>query len=313
MTQAITSLQTPLGAGALTTIGGLLLTSLVMILLAEYRRRWGLADRPLLQKWLSWAGIAPIFGLAVLGGTLTTAALALVVSLQCLREYSRLTMLPVGDRRLWLALTGLAAPVALVSTSALLALPLLVLLLASLRPLLWPTADGINPWALGFFGWCYLALIPAGLVVIHRESPGGPGLLLTIGLAVALSDVGAYLVGRRFGRHQLAPRLSPAKTWEGVAGNLLGALLGVHLMAFAWPAGLTPLLAVGLAALIGLGALWGDLIESAVKRTWAVKDAGDWLPGFGGLLDRVDSLIIVVLLVALVTSPALPVLTPPSP
>ena len=82
-----------------------------------------------------------------------------------------------------------------------------------------------------------------------------------------------------------------------MAGNLIGALAGALLMAFAWPPFLTWPLAVGLAALIGLGAVWGDLVESAVKRTFGVKDAGSWLPGFGGLLDRVDSFIIVLPLV----------------
>ena len=133
--------------------------------------------------------------------------------------------------------------------------------------------------------------------MIRTEVVGGAGMLLVIGLAVALSDVGAFTVGRTLGRHRLAPRLSPNKTWEGLGGNVLGALAGVAAMMYAWPPGVGWPLALVIAALIGLGAAWGDLVESAIKREFSAKDAGAWLPGFGGLLDRIDSFIIVVPLV----------------
>jgi phosphatidate cytidylyltransferase len=128
---------------------------------------------------------------------------------------------------------------------------------------------------------------------------GGLGITLFVALAVssAGSDVGAFVVGRRFGRTPLAPRLSPNKTREGVVGNVLGAIVG--LIPFApllMPAfSLWSLLIIG--GLVAIGALWGDLFESAVKREAGVKDAAHWLPGFGGILDRIDSLLLVVPLV----------------
>jgi phosphatidate cytidylyltransferase len=109
-----------------------------------------------------------------------------------------------------------------------------------------------------------------------------------------LSDIVAYVVGKTLGRHPLAPRLSPNKTVEGVAGNLLGAYIGVAIMGFALPSDTRMATMLGLPLLVGLGALWGDLVESALKREFSLKDAGAWLPGFGGLLDRIDSLIIVL-------------------
>ncbi|MGZ8151980.1 MAG: phosphatidate cytidylyltransferase, partial [Methylovulum sp.] len=108
----------------------------------------------------------------------------------------------------------------------------------------------------------------------------------------ALSDNIAFAIGSSLGRHKLSA-LSPNKTWEGVAGNLLGAYLGTLLMSFALPKDVYWLLLIGLPPLIALGSLWGDLFESAIKREAGVKDAGNWLPGFGGLLDRIDSLILV--------------------
>jgi phosphatidate cytidylyltransferase len=131
------------------------------------------------------------------------------------------------------------------------------------------------------------------VLLIHTWLPGGPGLLLVLGLAIAVSDIGAFTAGRLFGRHQLAPVVSPNKTWEGVVGNSIGAYAGTALMGFALPQGLPPLVALALPLLVALGCVWGDLIESLFKREFGVKDAGSWLPGFGGLLDRIDSLIVV--------------------
>jgi len=126
---------------------------------------------------------------------------------------------------------------------------------------------------------------------------GGPGILLAVGLGTALSDVGAFTLGKTLGRHRLAPRLSPHKSWEGALGNLLGAIARGAIMAFALPPASRPALLLALPPAIAVGALWGDLFESSIKRELGAKDAGAWLPGFGGLLDRVDSLIVAVPLV----------------
>jgi phosphatidate cytidylyltransferase len=109
---------------------------------------------------------------------------------------------------------------------------------------------------------------------------------------VALSDVAAFTVGSLLKGPKLAPAVSPGKTWSGAAGNLLGAALGVAILWVAVPEQWT---GPGIAALIvAVGAVLGDLIESFVKRDFAVKDAGTVLAGFGGVLDRVDSLLIAL-------------------
>jgi phosphatidate cytidylyltransferase len=102
--------------------------------------------------------------------------------------------------------------------------------------------------------------------------------------------VAAFLVGRRFGTTKLAANLSPSKTRAGLVGNVVGAAiaLALFLPAIAPKPWMYPLFV----AVVAVGSVWGDLFESAVKRESGVKDAGHWLPGFGGILDRVDSLLI---------------------
>lgn len=108
------------------------------------------------------------------------------------------------------------------------------------------------------------------------------------------SDMGAYVVGSLFGRHKLIPRISPGKTWEGFAGALLfsaGASLLFQGLAPGRLAGMTFAHALGLGLLLGAAAVLGDLIESLFKREAGVKDSGGLLPGIGGVLDLLDSLL----------------------
>ena len=139
-----------------------------------------------------------------------------------------------------------------------------------------------------------LAVVPAwcALALLHASQPNGHRWLLVALAIVWAGDTGAYFAGRAFGRHKLAPRVSPNKTVEGLLGGLACALLAAA--GFAWYAGATleqqPLvLAVALAAF--LASVVGDLFESLLKRHVGVKDSGDVLPGHGGILDRIDAVL----------------------
>jgi phosphatidate cytidylyltransferase len=139
-----------------------------------------------------------------------------------------------------------------------------------------------------------------------RESPEGNGAsLVTFLLCVVWAgDIAALYVGRAWGRRKLAPTLSPNKTWEGalgsVAGSLLatGALLGLaHLLTAQWDSALLAYPEsvwywLGLAVVVNVAAQAGDLVESALKRSAGVKDSGCLLPGHGGVLDRIDALLV---------------------
>lgn len=156
-----------------------------------------------------------------------------------------------------------------------------------------------NPLLLVLLGWA--VLVPTGLAMIDLRA-SSPWLLLGVMALVWMADVAAYFAGRRFGKHKLAPSISPGKTWEGVAGAVLGVSLYVALAT--WGSGLSEKYAMPLVILLSW--LWvalsviGDLFESALKRQAGVKDSGTLLPGHGGLLDRIDALTSTLPLAALV-------------
>lgn len=118
------------------------------------------------------------------------------------------------------------------------------------------------------------------------------GILLLVAyiLITALDDIGAYFSGTRFGKHKMAPSISPAKSWEGWAGGFAASLAGGLFFAFLLES-LDPLDGLAIGAISGLLAPVGDLVESLAKREIGIKDSGRLLPGHGGLLDRLDAIL----------------------
>lgn len=136
----------------------------------------------------------------------------------------------------------------------------------------------------------FVVLLPswAALVHLHAEPAIGATLTMTVIAIVWAADTGAYFAGRAFGRHKLAPSVSPGKTWEGVFGGLVAAAAVGAVAGFL--TGMPPGVLPAIAAVTGIFSVLGDLAVSLAKRNVGVKDTGRLLPGHGGLLDRVDSL-----------------------
>ena len=152
-----------------------------------------------------------------------------------------------------------------------------------------------------FFGAAYTGLLLCGLVVIRTSlpDPWGGVMVLLLFLSVWANDAFAYLVGSKIGKHKLAPRTSPKKSWEGFIAGLVGSVLFWCIMSFV-PGVLMPLWqAVVFGILSGCMGVLGDLAESRIKRNSGFKDSGTIMPGHGGLLDRSDSLFLTSITAAI--------------
>lgn len=146
---------------------------------------------------------------------------------------------------------------------------------------------------LGVIGIAYLSANLVAFITLRSIADIGRDLTFYVLLSVWAVDIGAYFAGRLIGGPKLAPRFSPSKTWAGLFGGMIASAL----IGFAWAdvAGARiPEVALLLGLVIGITAQIGDILESALKRKYGVKDSGNMIPGHGGILDRVDGLLLAV-------------------
>ncbi len=170
---------------------------------------------------------------------------------------------------------------------------------AAVVPLAWVTIFRREV-ALESWAWTLAGILYAGWMLGHwvmvRQLDSGRELVILGVFATFACDTTAYFVGRAWGRHRLAPGISPGKTWEGAAAGLVAAVAAAGALRYLldlgdWSLPLSYLEALALGAIIGVVSQVGDLVESLLKRRAGVKDSGSLLPGHGGLLDRIDSLV----------------------
>lgn len=224
---------------------------------------------------LAIGGLA-LWLLAAAGAVVATAEWAALVRADRLRLSIALAVLALA--------LGLAALPSWGTDRATVAL----LLILSLLLLLVPRTAAVA------WGCAYVGTAAIGLLFL-RQQPNGFILALWTLLIVWATDIGAYFTGRRLGGPKLAPRISPNKTWAGLAGGVVAA---AAIGAIVASAGRLPPLALWLGAPLAVAAQAGDLLESALKRKAGVKDSGAVLPGHGGVLDRIDGVLPVLILVA---------------
>ena len=168
------------------------------------------------------------------------------------------------------------------------------LLLRTIVQLYRPQQNAVHSLERSFLSLGYVALPVAMLNGIMSIT--APRLLLGVFIFIWLYDTGAYCVGMLLGRHRLFERISPKKSWEGVIGGILLCVAGAY-VTYHWFDEFfqVPDLTIwmGLSVVVAVFATFGDLVESLIKRTVGVKDSGHILPGHGGILDRIDSLLLV--------------------
>ena len=224
------------------------------------------------------------------------AAVFWVVTALAVYEWAGLLKLESVTRKLayvllYLGVCGVLYSLPSLHTS-LIQLGCVLWVLCALAVYLFPRGAQIyRGWFLGALGLVLVSI--AWLALLHvRAVPNGAYWVVWMFLVVWGADVGAYFAGRGFGKHKLAPQVSPGKTWEGVLGGMLlpGVVCGALVLMYAPKGQIWVFITLGLIVV----SVFGDLFESVLKRATGVKDSGTLLPGHGGMLDRIDSILAVL-------------------
>ncbi len=213
--------------------------------------------------------------------------LAMLLALQ---EYLSLVGVPVSFRVVSSLIAAIAtlAPMWPELSFVLLIGVILLLTLALFSSL--ELAAGFRAAVSGFFGAAYVGGLMGFLIAI-RMGKGGEDFLMMLLVIIWAGDSFAYFAGKSLGRHKLSPAVSPNKTWEGAVAGFVFGIVAAVLCKFAFIPEVQLVHAIGLGAVVGIAGQIGDLCESIVKRAANVKDSGGIIPGHGGMLDRVDSLL----------------------
>ena len=268
--------------------------------------RAGLSDRQnFLRRTASALVLAPLaIGVAFVGGWVFAAACTVVAGL-VLWEWSRLVASADGECVTRTLVFGLPA---LIGAAVLAQLDIpagAIGVIAAGAAFAWQGTLGLAyrssrhscPWAAA--GILYAAIVAICPILLRSDREMGFAALLFLFATVWATDIFAYLTGRGIGGPLLAARFSPKKTWAGAVGGLAGGVVAGSVVAYA-SARTHPVVGGVLALLLSTAAQGGDLLESAVKRRFGAKDASALIPGHGGVMDRVDGLLLAALVAVLI-------------
>ncbi len=251
------------------------------------------------EKMITRTTSGAIYAIVTVGclfwGVIPTAVLVSAMAWLCCSEFYRMSRM---GGRMPNEIVGLTAailfPLApVISPHYGLLVVILLLLIACAVWFVFNLRVTIGDVAITAFGPIYTSLMFACIVLIRKSDPGFWGGLLAFGVmgSVWLNDTTAYFVGSRFGRHKLAPKISPNKSIEGFWGGIVGTVVVWLILARLGVAGIGYGTAVACGIVVGITSVVGDLFESRIKRGVGVKDSGNIMPGHGGLLDRSDSML----------------------
>jgi phosphatidate cytidylyltransferase len=273
--------------------GILIAWSIPLLIITIIRRRLGKDVKPLWVKYSAWFIMVPVLTLPLLAGKWFTQGLFLVISLYAFEEFARTVGLWKERAHMWmgrLCIILIYITVFIESFGTYMSMPAYIILLTFLVPILKDKYQGmIQQTVLTIFGIIYFGWFLSYLAFLMNVEIG-PQLIIAFLLIIITNDASAYIIGSNLGRHHMVPNISPNKTWEGALGAGIVTIGMTIAMRFAlydmkiW-------VAIILGLLLAFFGTCGDLSISLVKRDVHIKDTGHLIPGHGGLLDRLDSIL----------------------
>jgi phosphatidate cytidylyltransferase len=270
----------------------LILVGLAAVVLSQRRSLRVWRRSTLFLRARTWFVIGPLFVLAVFVGGFVAFLLATFVVVQGCSEFVRIAGIERRYAYLLILWGELGLLVAALARDFFGFLPFGFFILLTLVPILsGRIKDAHRQVADTLVGYVFVGLPMAYIVFVNSAERWGLNFLVIVTVSVAVSDIAAYATGAALDGAKLVPRVDPSKTWGGVLGNLVGAAVGVGLLWVAVPAEWSVAAVVVLAVVIAVGSLWGDLTESFMRRAFRTESRGTLLLGYGGVLDRVDSLL----------------------
>ena len=250
--------------------------------------------RSLVTRTISGAMYALLFIGCLVWGAIPTAVLCAVMSGFCCYEFLHMMRIDGKVPNMALGVTAAALfPISALGESVYMTALIFLTVVACGLWYVYSPRTRIADVAVTLMGPRYTGFMLSSVVLLRDAIPGVGGALLSVGACASLwaSDSFAYLVGRSFGRHKMVPKISPKKSWEGFGGGICGSLI---IWLILWATGWYELelwYALLCGVVVAVLGVFGDLIESRIKRGVGVKDSGNLIPGHGGMLDRCDSLI----------------------
>jgi phosphatidate cytidylyltransferase len=286
----------PLFVPVVGRVGAALGALLVLAVVRQWRRRRHPERRSLLAAVTTAVLLVAALLMSLFAGGFALVILVTVLCILCVREYVAITQPSWGSVVvLYAAMAWAIAAAAAGQVTWLLAVPFAVFLASNAVFVLTDTTEGSQR-ELGELLVCsiYVVIPLASWIYLRSWVDWGLEFLLLVLPCAWLSDVCGYTAGSILRGPRLAPKISPGKTWSGACASVIGAAFGADVIGTVVPhrSGYVLLALVGAGA--GVCAIFGDLVESLVKRVHNVKDAGTLLPGFGGVLDRFDSMLVTV-------------------
>lgn len=278
----------------------------ILILILKKFNLKGLWKGELGKRYLSWLVLGTLFMIFISLGGIPSLIFTYVIMLLAILEITEMAKLP----KIYAWALGIMAGISIICASfyetKFYMLPILYFAVLTTLTIRRNDEKGFSKLATSLYASIWIIFFLCHFILLghlNNDIDNTKALLFMVGFAVPLADIGAYVFGRAFSkidflnRFKIADRISPKKIWAGVIGDIIGAGIGISLMYFAVGSYFTISQLVILAVIIGVFSVIGDMTESLVKRSFKVKDSGSLIPGHGGMLDRIDSILRVIVIV----------------